>query len=41
MFPLLDPELDEYERIQGNKEWFKASPGYLTDWESEDQKTTF
>lgn len=41
MFPLLDPELDEYERIQGNKVWFKHSPEYLNDWENEDQKTEF
>lgn len=41
MFPILDPDLEEDERLKAHKTWFNVPNPYLEDWESEDQKTEF
>ena len=40
IFPLLDPDLDEEQRLKAHKVWYKDF-SYLEDWESEEQKTEF
>jgi len=41
MFPLLNPDLDEDARVKANQTWYKDSPGFLTTWDSPEQKTEF